>query len=153
MTDTQQMAFLLIVSTPTVPSSGRRYIYINCNTIFNNFYFDVRDFLIFLYYPSLITEILYLASVIYFKRISVNEERSICFKDVEIFLLQNRLISNGYSSLITTRFRCSRVLEKLVMKFSAFWTTQSFVTMFTRGRQCFMFRTRWTQSTFSHPIF
>jgi hypothetical protein len=49
MTDTQQMAFLLVVSTPAVPSSKRRYNYINCNTIYDNFYFDVRNFSISLY--------------------------------------------------------------------------------------------------------
>jgi hypothetical protein len=49
MTDTWQLAFLLGVSTFTVPSNGRRYNYINCNTIYNNFKFDVRDFSISLY--------------------------------------------------------------------------------------------------------
>jgi hypothetical protein len=33
----RQCPSVLVVSTPTVPSSGRRYNYINCNTVYNNF--------------------------------------------------------------------------------------------------------------------
>jgi hypothetical protein len=46
MTDTRQMAGVVILSTPTLPSSFRSY---NYNKIYDHVYFDVREFWITLY--------------------------------------------------------------------------------------------------------
>jgi hypothetical protein len=50
MTDTRLMVGVLVISTPTLPSSVRSY---NYNTIYDNVYFYVGDFCMSVSYTSL----------------------------------------------------------------------------------------------------